>query len=117
MPPKLSVFRSSGSKDDAEVTTTGWEMFQFLKLHRNKPLLTLSFIASIAGGCMPLMMSETMGGMMDSMTNGKSMKDFTLDLIIQMIIIQAVSTTVMSLSFLFRVIYLISLKKSYSEFC
>jgi hypothetical protein len=69
-PPQISIFRSSGSKDDANIQTTGYEFFKILKLHRNKSLLIGAFVASAAAGCMPFLMSTTLGGMMDSVTTG-----------------------------------------------
>jgi ABC-type multidrug transport system fused ATPase/permease subunit len=104
MPPQASIFRSSGSKDDAGIETTGFEMFKILKYHRNRFLLILSFLASCAGGAIPLLFAIRMSGMMDMMTGGGDFLDSATDMIIDMIIIQVVTVAVTTLSLLIRVI-------------
>jgi ABC-type multidrug transport system fused ATPase/permease subunit len=103
MPPQVSIFRFSGSKDDEDVETTGFEMFYILKFHKNKILLGLAFLCSIAGGVMPLVMAFTMGGLLDSMANIGNILESTTKLIKQMALIQGLMVFVMGLSIFLRV--------------
>jgi ABC-type multidrug transport system fused ATPase/permease subunit len=121
MPSQNSIFRSSGSKDDLNIETTGFEMFKILKYHKHRFLLILSFIASCAEGVISLLFIITMNGMMDIMTGSGNFLDEVTDTIVDMAIIQAVSVIVMSLSLLIRVIantpFIIDLRKLlYNQF-